>query len=86
MQSGLKRWLLAGLNDDDWPEALARSRHLSLGGLRLVDFSVGDPESVFDRQVLAGKAAALKGGWVNAQHAVLAVKIHNFARRDLFKT
>ena len=60
----LKRWLLAGLNDDDWPEDQARSRHLSLGGLRLVDFSVGDPETVLDRQVVAGKAAVSKDGWV----------------------
>ena len=74
----LKRWLLAGLNDDDWPEDQARSRHLSLGGLRLVDFSVGDPESVLDRQVVAGKAAVSKDGWVSAQHAVLVFKSQTY--------
>ena len=80
----LKRWLLAGLKDDDWPEDQARSRHLSLGGLRLVDFSVGDPESVLDRQVVAGKAAVSKDGWVSAQHAVLVFKSQNCAKRYYF--
>lgn len=47
----LKRWLVAGLNDHHWPEDQGRSMHLSLGGLRLVDFSSGDPEPVLDRQV-----------------------------------
>jgi len=84
----LKRWLLAGLNDDDWPENQVRSR-LSLGGLCLIDFSVADPEIVLDRQVAAGKAAALKGRCVSAQHAFLAVKTvktQSFAKRYLFKT
>ena len=48
----LKRWLLAGLNDQHWPEDQGRSMHLSLGGLRLVGFSSGDPEPVLDRQVV----------------------------------
>jgi hypothetical protein len=46
----LKRWLLAGLQDSDWPEGQGRSMHLSLGGLRLVDFSSGKPEAALDRQ------------------------------------
>lgn len=50
----LKRWLLAGLHDDDWPEGQGRSMHLSLGGLRLVDFSLGDSETVLDQRVANG--------------------------------
>ena len=50
----LKRWLLAGLHDDNWPEGQGRSMHLSLGGLRLVDFSLGDPEAVLDQRVANG--------------------------------
>ena len=59
----LKRWLLAGLRDDDWPEGQGRSMHLSLGGLRLVDFSLGDPEAVLDRRVADGslKTALSRG-------------------------
>ena len=49
----LKRWLVAGLQDSDWPEGQGRSMHLSLGGLRLVDFSSGEPEAALDRQVAA---------------------------------
>ena len=32
-----------------------------LGGLCLIDFSVGDPEIVLDRQVAAGKCSCVEG-------------------------
>lgn len=55
----LKRWLLAGLQDSDWPEGESRSMHLSLGGLRLIYFSAGEPEAALDRQVAAAAKKSL---------------------------
>ena len=70
----LKRWLLAGLQDSDWPEGQGRSMHLSLGGLRLVDFSAGEPEAALDRQAAAAKNEAANHLWVwpRESHNVLA--------------
>ena len=58
----LKRWLMAGLDDKNWPAGQERSLHLSMGGLRLVDFSSGESEDALDRKVLRHlkKTAALR--------------------------
>ena len=47
----LKRWLLAGLQDEDWPVHRKRSHHVSLGGPHLRDFAVGLSEEEMDMQV-----------------------------------
>lgn len=44
----LKRWLLAGLSDDDWPAHRLRSHHVSMGGKHLEDFSEGLSEEEMD--------------------------------------
>jgi hypothetical protein len=44
----LKRWLLAGLSDDDWPAHRLRSHHVSMGGKHLEDFSEGPSEEEMD--------------------------------------
>ena len=62
----LERWLPAGLQNSDWPEGQGRSMHLSLGGLRLVDFSSGKPEAALDRQV--NRQAAFAGKKATPSH------------------
>ncbi len=47
----LKRWLLAGLEDEDWPEN-KRSYHIALGGQGLASFATGLSETELDQQLL----------------------------------
>ena len=44
----LKRWLIAGIDDDDWGED-KRTKHVGMGGLRMVEFAVGLSEEECDR-------------------------------------
>ena len=72
----LKRWLLAGLQDSDWPEGQGRSMHLSLGGLRLVDFSSGKPEAALDRQAaFAEKKSTLSRHSVSRLPLTLSLRL-----------
>ncbi|CAE7226167.1 unnamed protein product [Symbiodinium sp. CCMP2592] len=46
----LKRWLVAGLDDEDWPEK-KREFHISMGNILLRDFSQGKTSEELDRIV-----------------------------------
>ncbi len=37
----LKRWLVAGLDDADWPAATRQKHHVGLGGRQLGDYAGG---------------------------------------------
>jgi hypothetical protein len=54
----IKRWLIAGLDDQDWDADAKRSKHVSMGGKFLRDFEDGLSEEDCDRianaQVAAG--------------------------------
>ena len=54
----IKRWLIAGLDDQDWDEDAKRSKHVSMGGKFLREFEDGLSEEDCDRianaQVAAG--------------------------------
>lgn len=47
----LKRWLLAGKNDESWPQHCLRTHHASLGGPNLETFAEGQTEEEMDREV-----------------------------------
>ncbi|CAJ1333971.1 unnamed protein product [Effrenium voratum] len=47
----LKRWLAAGLQDDQFPPHRARAHHVSLGGKGLVDFADGPSEEALDAMI-----------------------------------
>ena len=53
----LKRWLLAGINDQDWPKHVERSHHVQMGGRGLVEFADGLPEPELDAQLASWLAA-----------------------------
>ena len=50
----MKRWLIAGLDDDDWEEDVKRTRHRGMGGTYMADFADGLSEEDCDR--IAGAA------------------------------
>ena len=54
----MKRWLIAGLDDQDWDEDAKRLMHVSMGGKFLCEFADGLSEEDCDRianaQVAAG--------------------------------
>ena len=54
----MKRWLIAGLDDQDWDEDAKRLKHVSMGGVFLREFADGLSEEDCDRianaQVAAG--------------------------------
>jgi len=54
----MKRWLIAGLDDEDWDEDAKRLKHVSMGGVFLREFADGLSEEDCDRianaQVAAG--------------------------------
>ena len=45
----LKRWLIAGLDDDGWEEEDKRDKHVSMGGRFMRDFAEGFSEEMCDR-------------------------------------
>lgn len=47
----LKRWLLAGTNDDTWPQHCLRAHHVSLGGPNLETFKEGKTEAEMDAEI-----------------------------------
>ena len=47
----LKRWLLAGTEDEGWPQHRLRTHHVSLGGMSLNDFAEGKSEIEMDREI-----------------------------------
>ena len=47
----LKRWLVAGLSDSDWPATDSRQYHVSMGGLRLHEFKNGLTSAQLDAAV-----------------------------------
>lgn len=47
----LKRWLLAGTNDETWPQHCLRGHHVSLGGPNLEMFREGKAEEEMDREI-----------------------------------
>lgn len=46
----LKRWLMAGVDDADWPLHRRRSHHVDMGGKGLAQFSNGPSEAELDAQ------------------------------------
>ena len=54
----IKRWLIAGLDDEDWDEDAKRAVHVAMGGIFLREFEHGLSEEDCDRianaQVAAG--------------------------------
>ena len=44
----LKRWLIAGLDDNEWEEADKRSKHVGMGGMYMCDFAMGLTEEECD--------------------------------------
>ena len=44
----LKRWLIAGLDDNEWEEADKRSKHVGMGGMYMYDFAMGLTEEECD--------------------------------------
>ena len=52
----LKRWLLAGLDDESWPRNCMRATHVGMGGRGLEDFANGMTEEQMD-QIVADLAA-----------------------------
>lgn len=49
MQLRMKRWLVSGLDDDEWEEESKRTKHINLGGKHLRDFAMGLSEEQCDR-------------------------------------
>lgn len=49
-QLRLKRWIVAGFTDQAWDKSIARSFHLSMGGLRLGHFSEGHSAEELERR------------------------------------
>ena len=49
MRLRTKRWLIAGLDDEDWDEDTKRSRHTGMGGPHLREFAEGLSEAECDR-------------------------------------
>ena len=47
----LKRWLLAGLDDDHWARHRLCSHHVAMGGKHLADFATGPSEEEMDQRV-----------------------------------
>ena len=45
----MKRWLIAGLDDDEWEEDNKRGKHVAMGGKYLHEFSEGLSEEACDR-------------------------------------
>ena len=45
----MKRWLIAGLDDDEWDEDGKRTKHTSMGGMYLAEFADGLSEEDCDR-------------------------------------
>ena len=45
----MKRWLIAGLDDDDWEEDAKRTRHRDMDGIYMADFADGLSEEACDR-------------------------------------
>ena len=44
----MKRWLVAGIDDDEWDEDAKRTKHVSMGGLYLSEFADGLTEAQCD--------------------------------------
>ena len=45
----MKRWLIAGLDSDDWEEGSKQSHHVGMGGRALCEFADGLSEEQCDR-------------------------------------
>ena len=50
----MKRWLVAGVDDDDWEEDTKNTTHVGMGGKYMRDFADGLSEEDCDR--IAGLA------------------------------
>ena len=44
----MKRWLVAGLDDDDWDPDQKRATHVGMGGRYMADFEFGLSEEECD--------------------------------------
>ena len=53
----LKRWLIAGCSDSNWPVHRQRSHHVELGGKALQDFAQGLSEAEMDALVASSSTA-----------------------------
>ena len=45
----MKRWLIAGIDSDDWEEGSKQSHHVGMGGRHMCEFADGLSEEQCDR-------------------------------------